>query len=60
MPLDDEVTVFEARVLESLGGVVLLFLVADEATFVAPFFRGGMPFASEFIGPDELPFVGGE
>ena len=46
--------------MESLGGVVLLFLVADKATFVAPFFRGGMPFAIEFIGPDELPFVGGE
>ena len=60
MPLDDEMPVFEARVLESLGGVVLLFLVADKATFVAPFFRVGMPFAIEFIGPDELPFVGGE
>ena len=60
MSFDDEMAVFEARVLEAVGGVVLLFLIADEATFVAPLFGIGMPLAVEFIGPDELPFVGGE
>ena len=60
MSFDDEMAVFEARVLESFGGVILLFLVADKAAFVAPLFRVGMPLAVEFIGPDELPFIGGE
>ena len=60
MSFDDEMAVFEARVLESFGGVILLFLVADETAFVAPLFRVGVPFAVEFIGPNELPLVGGE
>lgn len=60
MPFNDEMPVFESGVLESLGGVVLPLLVTNKATFVAPLFRVGMPFAIEFIGPDESPFVSGK
>ena len=40
----------------SIKGVVLAFVIADEALFVAPLRRIGLSGLVELVGPDQLPF----
>ena len=52
---DDQMAVLDAGVFQARLGVVLAFVVADEAFFVAPFGRIGQPLIVELVRPDELP-----
>jgi hypothetical protein len=50
-----KMAVLDAGILQARLGVVLLFVVADEALFVAPFGRVGQTLVVELVGPDEFP-----